>query len=198
MGAVEATEPSNSILIIGDSLVAGEGADNWRGWAQRLAEIYPADIIGVCGATSGDLLEHLPAKPYGLVVVQVGTNDARFRHRKNATEVSIERYRRNLATIVAAFRARNSATQFIFVDLFYVDETRSVLFKPDRSYFARDLTDFSRALEEYALQTGLLRVALSEIRDGDVGLADGLHPSEESHRRIFHKVAKVLSVNRAA
>ena len=176
------------VLIIGDSFVAGEGAEDGAGWAQTIASLMNADIVGVCGATSRDILNHLPNKAYARVIVQIGTNDARFRHAQNATETSVSEYRENLATLVALCQEKSATVEMVFVDLLFVDETRTVLFKPDRSYFDASLERMAGALQAFCAAKSHKMVSLQAIsRCADL-LSDGLHPNSLCHQDIASRV----------
>ena len=172
------------LLILGDSLVAGEGAEGDFGWAKQIAAQTPADIVGVCGATSADILTHLPDRAYDQVLVQIGTNDARFRHGRNATETTLEQYRYNLCQIARHFYGRNRATRLSFVDLLFVDETRTVLFKPDRSYFNADLQRVAGALAAFCAEKDFDRIATDALPRRPDALSDGLHPTTASHAQL--------------
>ena len=179
-------------LIVGDSLVAGEGADDGMGWAQQVAPKLNADIVGVCGATSRDILGHLPDKTYAEVVIHIGTNDARFRHGKNATETSLAEYRQNLMELVRFFRARSARVNLSFVDLLFVDEVQTVLFKPDRSYFNLSLRKVADELTAFCKTGGHTWIPLSGIDRMPANLTDGLHPTGPCHSRIAAIVAQSL------
>lgn len=187
----------NPLLILGDSLVAGEGANGDLGWAQHFAVCRPADVVGVCGATSRDILAYLPPRAYDQVIVQIGTNDARFRHGRNETECLPEEYARNLAQIVEHFRRLNSAVDITFVDLLFVDERRTVLFKPDRSYFNANLRKMAAELAGFCGRKGLRLLSLANFPRRPEGLSDGLHPTTNSHERLFHLILTAWMQGRA-
>lgn len=169
------------ILIIGDSLVAGEGAADSKGWAQQVAKTIGADTLGVPGATSREILNHLPSAPYDRVIVQIGTNDARYRHAKNATETSREEFYGNLDAIVRHFRAVSGAVEIVFVDLLFVEEQRTVLYRPDRSYFERDLRQAANVLAQFCEARDHRLISLRSLARGAERLTDGLHPEQTLH-----------------
>ena len=181
------------LLILGDSLVAGEGAEGDFGWAKQIAAQTPADIVGVCGATSADILTHLPNRAYDRVLIQIGTNDARFRHGRNATETTLAQYRDNLCQIVRHFRGLNRHVEIRFVDLLFVDETRTVLFKPDRSYFNADLQRVSAELSAFCAEHGFDRISTGDLGQEPGALTDGLHPTTASHARLATIIQEALS-----
>lgn len=179
-------------LIIGDSFIAGSGARDCFGWAQSVAEDLDADIIGKCGATSTDLLVNLPNKPYQRVIVQIGVNDARFRHQKNGPENTLDDFQIGLGKLVAYFRARSSDVRFCFVSPLFVDEHFSVLYKPDRSYFNADLNRISEKLRDFCIAGEHQFISLSVISQTAEQLSDGLHPSDDCHRQIAKLVKAAL------
>lgn len=179
-------------LIIGDSFIAGSGANDCFGWAQSVAQNLKADIIGKCGATSTDLLEHLPDKPYQQIIVQIGVNDARYRHEKNGCENALEEFYNALVKLVANFRARSPSVRFSFVGMLFVDEYFSVLYKPDRSYFNSDLNRFSTRLRDFCVKGDHQFISLSDIAQSAEQLSDGLHPSDSCHRQIAQLIKAAL------
>lgn len=176
-------------LILGDSLVAGQGAKDNNGWAQQFAERINADIVGIRGATSGDIIMHLPEKAYEQVFVQIGTNDARYRHAKKATETSLDQYRSNLAAIVQQFRSLNYDVQFAFMDLLLVDERKTVLYRADRSYFDKNLQCVRQTLRNFCDTNKLGFVQLTDLEKNKEDFQDGLHPSQRVHDAVMYSVA---------
>ena len=176
-------------LILGDSLVAGQGADRNNGWAQQFAAVINADVIGVRGATSKDILTHLPDRPYTHVFVQIGTNDARFRHLKNATECSCKQYAANLSAIVQHFRELNPDVELSFIDLLVVDEQRTVLYRADRSYFEKNLQEIRNTLSDFCMKNDLNLFSLETLEKNKEDFPDGLHPGQKIHDTIAKLVA---------
>ena len=181
-------------LIIGDSLVAGQGAKDNNGWAQQFAKRISADIVGIRGATSGDIIGYLPEKAYEQVIVQIGTNDARYRHAKKATETSLDQYHSNLTNIVQHFRSLNHEVQFAFMDLLLVDERKTVLYKVDRSYFDKNFQRVRKALRTFCDANKLGFVQLSDLEQNKEDFQDGLHPSQRIHDAVMNSVAHAYEI----
>ncbi len=92
MDAPEMTELPRRALIIGDSFVEGVGAPQGKGWAAWLArklEPWVCEVAGEGGDNTGDLIARWPTQSYDTYVVQVGTNDSRFRPSLKGPQVPI-------------------------------------------------------------------------------------------------------------
>lgn len=185
-----AVQPPDGYLFIGDSFVEGVGAPAGRGWAHLVAEnLSPAvsTIAGQGGDTTVHLLNRWPRTPYGNYYVQVGTNDSRYRPSLKGAEVSIRSFERNLRQIVRLAR-RNSGARITFVGLLFVDETRSVPFKPDKIYTNDLIRSYDSVVRKVCSAERCGYITLDSIPRGNTFLADGVHPSEECHLRISQLV----------
>ena len=181
-------DPANRTLIIGDSIVAGEGADEDFGWAQHIASMIETDIVGVCGATSADIQHHLPDKNYDRILVQIGTNDARYAHAQDRTETTPAQYAANLGKIVDHFKRFDTDVEVMFLDMLFADERRTVMFKPGRSFFTSDLANIADILHQFCRKERHTFLSLKPIGTDPKCLIDGLHANDRCHRDISNLV----------
>jgi lysophospholipase L1-like esterase len=174
------------ILILGDSIANGAGADRWEHsfvalWIEHLRGRYEAPIrfanVSFGGRTSGDGLPIaastvLDVRP-DLVVIAFGVNDqkairpARFRRPRT---IPPERFKRNVEAMAKLVQARVGADVILVAPCLLPVATKSRLYRD--------------ALAELAAERGFaLADPLAFWHDGpELIAADGVHPSAAGHR----------------
>lgn len=185
------------VLIAGDSFVEGVGATRKNGWAQMLAAASPGHefvISGVGGDNIRTLLERLramPAHAFGLVILQVGLNDSRYRPSLDGHEIPIHEFRRAFHILLALLR-HSGSVKLVIVGLTRVDEAKTDPYKDDKHYRNRDIDVFDTELRRLANESGAAFVQPPRLNDDSANLVDGLHPSDKGHQLIFEEVWRHL------
>jgi lysophospholipase L1-like esterase len=183
------------ILIIGDSFVEGVGGVDSCGWAHEIQRSFP-DFEFVVSGEGGDntvkLLTRWPKSKFNIIVVQIGTNDSRFRPSISDHEITPGRFSSNLSKIIGKARRRNSAKSVLLVGLFFVDEGLTVPYKEDKIYQNDSIKKYDSLIERAASSNSAKFVSLSSVERNNSLLADGLHPSPDGHAQIATLVSKSL------
>ena len=183
------------ILLIGDSFVEGVGGKNSDGWAQHIKEKlndYDVVVSGEGGDNTEKIIERWPKNPFDLVVVQVGTNDSRFRPSKGGHEIKPSQFTKNISKIIKLAKTKNRASSVILVGLLFVDEGLTVPYKEDKVYQNDGITKYDRLILEAAQKFGADYVSLNAIPTKSEFLSDGLHPSPEAHIKISNYTLPVI------
>ena len=192
-----AAKTGSRILITGDSFVEGVGGSN-GGWAQLMARSLPDiafDIHGIGGQTSDDLLTRLARElewQPTLVIVGIGTNDARWRPSLKDHDVPLRRFQKNIERIANTVSA--TGARLAFVGLTSVDEHRTSPFKPDKFHRNSDIARYDAALHSIAVKRRAVYINGPDLAAVPRALADGLHPSDIGHGLILQAVKVALAL----
>ena len=189
----------NKCLIIGDSFVEGVGGTNTRGWAHKVSKFlngYSVKLSGAGGDNVDDLIERWPNEIFNLYIIQVGTNDSRFRPSMSSHEVSESAFRDGLKKIFNLVRSGNIDAIMIFVGLFFADEAKTVPYKEDKIYNNISLKKFDELIESFCASSGASYISLDEINRDLSLLSDGIHPSPEGHSKIANIVVNNLKLKK--
>lgn len=199
------------ILIFGGSTTYGK-CDPEGGWAGRLRKHIDQNAknidlnsifnLGISGDTTEDVLrrfefetKHRIKEDKDLIFIfSIGVNDAQFRHDKQDTATSPEKFRKNLAELVRM--ARKFSPKIVFLGFQPVDESRTDPWKPNKSYRMEHIEKYDNIVKEFCKKTGTRFIdILPTLRQGDYKsiLYDGLHPTSEGHQKIFEIVRDFLS-----
>ncbi|THF54671.1 GDSL-type esterase/lipase family protein [Pseudothauera rhizosphaerae] len=171
-----------SVLVLGDSLVAGTGAPRGQGWPEGLARHTGWNVInaGVPGNTSADARGRLPGllaeyQP-DAVIVAIGGNDF-------LRQVPAETTRENIRAIVAESRAATGHVALVAI--------------PALSLGAAALGALSdhELYEEIARANGLALVpaAVAETLSDEDYRADRIHANAAGYARIAARVRDALA-----
>lgn len=190
--------PTISLLVVGDSLALGTGADAPSGGFafqvyRRLRETHPGSSIrniAIGGATVADALRlevpQLRARPADVVIIEIGANDV---VRRTPPAAFTARFRQLLADV------RTADPQAAIVVVGIPDVAISPLFdRGDRPAVHRAAREDSRAAQDAAAAAGARYVDLFPISDRlgrDTGRylsADQFHPSTEGYTIVANAV----------
>lgn len=204
-----------NLLFFGDSIVQGMW-DEKGGWPSRIKqEIYKRHLEsaepynhynmvymrGVSSNTSEDLKERIAeelkdatehSSSEVTVVFSIGINDCGISNREN--KVSKEDYRENLRDIID--KSENYAEQVIAVGLNPIDERRLWEEKSADKYTNSEVREYNDILREVCSEKGAKFISifeeLTEDKDWNRKLFDGLHPNSEGHKKIYEVVKKEI------
>lgn len=203
------------MVVFGDSTTAPRG--KLKVYADQLADMFPSvEIInkGVPGDTTeaasrrfqSDVLDQKP----DLVVVQFGINDSMIDVWKTppreASRVSLEKYRENLRAFV--IRIREGGGRVVLMTPNQLRWTPTLREKYGRAPYDLSkpggltivLDDYAQAVRDIASQLHVPLVdiyslyATEELKGSPCAelLPDGMHPSEEAHKQVAERLAQVL------
>ena len=166
--------PTNAtVVILGDSLTYGTGADNGQDYASLLANNTGWNVInaGVPGNTSSNGLERLPdllsEQRVDLLIVELGGNDF-LRHLPEAETA------KNLKAILAQSKAKNIPTLLLAIPAF----------SPIGAAFG-NLSDhplYEKLAKE--THTALIDDVFSDVLSKNSLKADSIHPNAEGYRMV--------------
>ena len=204
-----------NLLFFGDSIVQGMWDEN-GGWPSRIKqEIYKRHLEsaepynhynmvymrGVSSNTSEDLKKRIDeelkdatehSSSEVTVVFSIGINDCGISNREN--KVSKEDYRENLRDIID--KSENYAEQVIAVGLNPIDERRLLEEKSADKYTNSEVREYNDILREVCSEKGAKFISifeeLTEDKDWNRKLFDGLHPNSEGHKKIYEIVKKEI------
>lgn len=183
----------NSVLIIGDSYVEGVGAKENEGWAFLLKRKYPNcnfTISGRGGDHTEKLLYRFPSKRYDIYIIQIGTNDSRYRPSRDEEEVPINHFQTNLSRLLKKIYVDNKNAKIMIVGLLFVNEEKTSPYKKDKYYKNRNIRKYDRYLKEFSKKDNIIYVSLDKMLKRKNSVLDGLHPSENGHVMISEIVAE--------
>lgn len=202
-GTVGAGTPATRVVVVGDSVAAGQGVD--RGVdtvAGRLAQLLAADAGAVHwavhargGLDAAGVRRRLPAVGEDLaaadvVVLSVGVNDLKALH-------SPRRWRTELTALLADLRRGAPRAEVVMLGLPPL-EVFPALPRPLRDVLGLRGRLFDATAREVASSTGVGYVVLdvSALEREDAFAADGFHPSATTHAAMADAVFRLLEDRR--
>ncbi len=173
-----------SIIFFGDSLTAGYGLDQpsqaFPGLIQKKLDsaglAYQVVNAGVSGETSSGGMERIDwilSKPFDVFVLELGANDG-------LRGIPITTTTKNLQTIIDKVKAKNEKTRIILAGM-----------QVPPNMGQRYAASFKAMFGELATKNNLELVPfLLEGVGGETELnqADGIHPTEEGHKKVAENV----------
>lgn len=200
------------IVALGDSITAGVGDADARGYAGRVAEALrrrglnvTLTNLAVSGDQTRDLLRRLDGKQTveqlaaaTLILVSAGGNDLTRSLRDPAAdegddepEAALARVRVNLGEIVRRLRAANPTAAIRLVGLYNPFEVSPA----DEARVRAQLLDWNTAIERVALDyRGVLAVGVADLFVDRVDrlAGDRFHPGSRGHEAIAQRVLSTL------
>ena len=185
------------IVAIGDSIIEGTGATENHGWIYLFAQQFRSDFElinnGEGGSTTEYWVRHLQADCIDLrpsiVILGIGTNDARYRPSINRSEVPLESFEKNLSWILKTIRRKTSARILVSGQTPVLDKYANP-YKDDKSHIRNLQPPYEHAIYQATAREGVLYFDnfarwLSHGEDFiERSLADGLHPNNAGHAEI--------------
>jgi len=162
---------SPNIVMIGDSLVAGYGAQEGNSLSTQLGALVGQSILnlGVSGNTTGDVfarIDKVPADTY-LTIVIAGGNDVLRRVSEEETIV-------NMRAIIAHLQGEGSIVAIASVK---------------SSFFGEG--SLTQKYEDLAKEKGVIYLGsiLSDVYDDDSLMSDNIHPNDMGYAIIAKHIA---------
>ncbi|HEY4523405.1 MAG TPA: GDSL-type esterase/lipase family protein [Candidatus Paceibacterota bacterium] len=190
------------LCVFGDSTGWGAWDKERGGWVNRLWLFCAQNIPGlwvhnlsITGETTKTLLPRLEreseVREAGILIIQIGKNDAAYIKEPDNLQISPEKFRANILALAAL--ARKIAGTVIFIGLANVDEskTKPVPWAKDLYYTNENIEKYNTILKEVCGELTLPFIdILGYLAEDD--LEDGLHPNARGHEKIFVKVRDFL------
>lgn len=194
------------ICVFGASSTWGAWDKEKGGWVNRLrlflesgnegADVYN---LGVSGDTTEDLLKRLDceagAREAELVIFSIGENDSAYENKEGNYQVPPEEFKKNILKLIKT--AGKFASKIIFLGLKPVDESRT---KPvpwhDVIYYTnKNINFYDDIIEDICSKHEIGYIDMKSVL-GKADLADGIHPNENGHQKIFGAVKDYLLKNK--
>lgn len=194
------------ICIFGASSTWGAWDKEKGGWVNRLrlflennnmdADVYN---LGVSGDTTEDLLERLEsearAREAELFIFSIGDNDSAYKNKEGNYQVPPEKFRKNLLKL---FKIAGKFTdKIIFLGLKPVDEfkTKPVPWHNVIYYTNKNINLYDGIIKDVCGKQKISYIDIKSVLSKN-DLADGLHPNEKGHQKIFEVVKNYLLKNK--
>lgn len=192
------------IVVFGDSIAWGANDGEELGWVNRLAKFYKDEDnismynCAISGDSSEDVLfrfdieseaRYREKEDYNIVIFAIGINDTQNIRKKGEYNVSIEKFRDNLNTLILL--SRKYYDKIVFIGLTNVDEKKTlpIPWSPEKSYYSVDAMMYDRVVKEVARRSHAEYIPMFDIPTELMD--DGLHPNAKGHERIFQRVKEV-------
>jgi len=200
-----------SIVAFGASGTFGFVDESGKGgWLGRLKEWFEMKNLednrvynlAISGDTTINLLKRieveLEARKADIVIVEIGTNDASRRPKKDSPcGVSIENFEKNLNKIIDICELFTS--KIVFIGLRPNDEKRTIPVPWGPFYFNSDMKQYDDKLKEVCQKRKVLFLdQFSKWKKYNLEKVyyDGLHPNTKGHEIIFEDVKRFLIENK--
>ncbi len=192
--------------VFGDSIAYGMWDLKKHGWIGRFREYlerkmrrdrkrYVVNNFSIPGNTSKDLLKRirgeLSVSEPDIVVIGIGTNDSQYFLDKKKHKIDIEVFQKNLEKIFNM--TKKYTDKIVFFGFYKIDESITDPLPGDenRSVKNKFVKKYCKAAKELSKRSGIVFVNnWNVLKKGD--LADGLHPNEEGHRKLFENFIRTL------
>lgn len=203
----------NNYIVIGDSITYGIGDFENGGWSAMFKRfIVNKDDTRICnnfvhvagfpGATSKDILNKLDTilecfkydEFNNIVILSIGVNDTQDFN--GNYKVSIDTYKSNIEKIIK--KITNRGFELIILGLTRIESDGKLEFKPNKYYdnnviseYDKDLKlilEYDSELKRLCQENKIKYIPMQDVLKKE-DFADGLHPNQKGHKRIF-KVIK--------
>ncbi len=194
------------ILCFGDSITFGLGESG--GWVGKLknyfepkGEHHGVFNLGVCGDTSGDLLERLdieaearvkyiyPEDKY-TIIIAIGINDSKGIRKAEQFCIKPEKFKKNISNLI--LKSKKYTKDILFVGLTPINE--KITFPFEETYFSNEIIKkYNSIIKDCCKKNKVGFIDLFEDmskKDYKKMLSDGLHPNSKGYDFIFNKVKK--------
>ena len=197
---------TKNICIFGDSIAYGAWSRE-GGWADRLQlalqrrtldsgfqEYYFLYNASIPGDTSEDVARRFAveqeARDPDVIVFAVGINDASSRGGRDGARVALGQFEKNMKALVEEAMTGRSREYVVVIGLTRVDEEHTTPFE-NTYFFNERIASYDTALHRICRESGARYVDVSRILASE-DLADGLHPNDNGHEKMFRHILRFL------
>lgn len=200
----------HGILIFGDSITAGVGDKEHKGWAGRFTKWFEGQDkynfvynLGIPGETTSKLLKrfetecsvrtkHIYDDDRFIVIFNIGINDAKIIGSGKQPQISLSQFKNNLLSLINL--AKKYTKEVVFIGLTSVDESKDGLLG-DQHFFNENIRKYNIVIKEACKAERISFIDLFENWSAnsskDFLSEDGLHPNELGHKNIFELVREI-------
>ncbi len=191
-----------SICVFGDSTAWGAWDMEKGGWVNRLwlytaektdggCEIYNLSISGGTTQTILDRFEpESKIREADGIIFQSGGNDSYLMGKKGPNKIPLDVFKSNVQDIIK--RALVITSNIIFIGFKNVDEAKtSPVSWKDIYYINSEIKKYDDAMQEICQENNIPYLNIFGLLEKN-DFADGLHPNEEGHIKIFNTVKNFL------
>ncbi|HMB26262.1 MAG TPA: GDSL-type esterase/lipase family protein [Patescibacteria group bacterium] len=196
---------SKTICLWGDSIAAGFADKKQFGWFNRLALDFYQNTnqehnfynLGICGETTDRLISHLEPeikrRNPDICLIEIGVNDSAGIEQPENYWVPIEKFNNNLKRIYQT--ANFYCPNIYFLGLTPVNEelTNPILFSRKHWHNNKKGKKYNKIIKKVCFDKKINFVDLYDLLQNE-DLADGLHPNEKGHEKIYAAVKKKLKI----
>ena len=201
----------NTICIFGDSIAYGAWDLEKGGWPNRLRNYFESQDqeiwlynLSISGNTSEHLLSRFKNEakartaesPIDLIIFSVGINDSMYLNFKDNTRVSLDKFKKNLKTLLE--QSKEFTEKVIFIGLTKVDElkTAPTIWSKDEYFTNDNISEYNKAIESFCGENKVFFIKMIDLLDkDDLDKKDGLHPNPQGHNKVFKRVKDFLIKN---
>jgi len=205
-------------LVFGASIAYGAW-DTQGGWVQRLRSYTDQKALddppyysrlfnlSVSGDTSTDLLQHMDQEiqpriskeAKRLFLISIGVNDSGYIRATKENVVPLEQFEQNIQKIINL--AKQYCRDIVFVGISPVDESKvdPTPWRIEWSYLNEHIKMYNKTIESLCKKNNVNFIDVLSVLEKlslDSILADGIHPNNAGHKKIFEIVKKSLEKNR--
>lgn len=192
------------ICVFGDSTAWGAWDKDKGGWVNRLwlhmsqnSQEHDLYNLSISGGTSRTILQQFEneakVREADIVIFQTGGNDAAYEGVPNNYLVPPDEFENNVQTIID--RAAAMAKKIIFIGFNIVDEIKTMPVPwVDVYYTNANIRTYNEIVTKICAKNTIPYLDTFDLLQKE-DLADGLHPNEIGHEKIFQKVKDALISN---
>lgn len=144
--------------------------------------------LGVSGDTSQDLLDRFEnearAREARIIIISIGENDTVYDRRMDEPRITEDQFAANMEEIITLALAMTNSVMILGIKKVTEKEVQPVPWKASVNYSNTLLKTYDERLKGISDKKGVDYLPLFDmLRNED--LADGLHPNEVGHEKIF-------------
>ncbi len=202
-----------TLCIFGASSTWGAWDLEKGGWANRLRlwideqnlaskedefywEVYN---LGVSGDTTKDVLarfkSELNAREAGLVIISIGDNDTVYDQSPDEPRLTEDQFASNIEEMITLATAVTNKVVVLGLKQVTEEKVQPVPWNAQANYRNASIKAYDERLKNIAEERGTHYVPVFDLL-ADADLADGLHPNEQGHEKIFQRVKGFLEESR--
>lgn len=151
--------------------------------------------LGVSGDTTADVLvrfkAELTAREAGAVIISIGDNDTVYDQSPGKPRLTEDQFASNIEEMLALATAATDKVVVLGLKQVTEAKVQPVPWNTQANYRNASIQAYDQRLKKIAKEHGMYYVPMFDLLADD-DLADGLHPNEQGHEKIFQRVKGFL------
>lgn len=151
--------------------------------------------LGVSGDTTKDVLvrfkNELSARKAGLVIISIGDNDTVYDKSPDKSKLTEDQFASNIEEMIAIATAATDKVILLGLKQVTEKKVQPVPWNAKTNYRNVSIKAYGERLQRIASERGVKYIPMFDLLT-DEDLADGLHPNEKGHEKIFKRVREFL------